>query len=340
VPANVPFIVDVLDANARRITALHTSWLQLIPGETKSCNGCHTATATGGVSHGRSGLSTAVNTGAPTTGEPFPNTNPNLFANAGETMAQTLARLSCAKGSAIPCSQILSTDVLYTTPTSATPSAGLVWTTGVSLPAGDTDAPIAYTYAALDEPGGPPTNSNCVPWSAQCRITIHYANASALTPVFLQNVWNLTPRTATINGVAMSSSTCVNCHATVSAAKAFQVPAGQLALTGDTDTADITVVTSYESVLFPRNEQTITIPGQPPQDLLVGGQPVVLATVMTAGSANNSPAFFRMLDANSNFVDSAIDHRGFLTPAELRLISEWLDIGGQFYNDPFVAPVM
>jgi len=27
-----------------------------------------------------------------------------------------------------------------------------------------------------------------------------------------------------------------------------------------------------------------------------------------------------------------------LTPAELRLISEWIDIGAQYYNDPFVAP--
>jgi len=25
--------------------------------------------------------------------------------------------------------------------------------------------------------------------------------------------------------------------------------------------------------------------------------------------------------------------------AELRLIAEWLDIGAQYYNDPFVAPV-
>src|ERR1700677_1506676 len=43
VPADVPFVVDVLDANGRRITAQHTSWMQLMPGETKSCNGCHTA---------------------------------------------------------------------------------------------------------------------------------------------------------------------------------------------------------------------------------------------------------------------------------------------------------
>ena len=40
VPANVPFIVDVLDGNARRITTQHTSWMQVMPGEIKSCNGC------------------------------------------------------------------------------------------------------------------------------------------------------------------------------------------------------------------------------------------------------------------------------------------------------------
>ena len=32
-------------------------------------------------------------------------------------------------------------------------------------------------------------------------------------------------------------------------------------------------------------------------------------------------------------------HAGFLTAAELRLISEWLDIGAQYYNDPFQAPL-
>src|ERR1700722_18212358 len=42
VPAHVPFVIEVLDANARRVTAQHTSWLQLLPGETKTCNGCHT----------------------------------------------------------------------------------------------------------------------------------------------------------------------------------------------------------------------------------------------------------------------------------------------------------
>jgi len=54
--------------NARRIGAQHTSWLQVIPGETKQCNGCHLGTAK--TSHGRLGLSAAANPGAPTTGSP------------------------------------------------------------------------------------------------------------------------------------------------------------------------------------------------------------------------------------------------------------------------------
>jgi hypothetical protein len=65
---------------------------------------------------------------------------------------------------------------------------------------------------------------------------------------------------------------------------------------------------------------------------------VPLTAPMTAGSASGSEArFLRLFDGT--YHDPVLDHTGYLTPAELRLISEWLDIGGQFYNDPFVAPV-
>ena len=57
---------------------------------------------------------------------------------------------------------------------------------------------------------------------------------------------------------------------------------------------------------------------------------------MAAGSAARSTTFLRMFDGS--FHDPVLDHTGFLTLGELRLISEWLDIGAQFYNDPFVAP--
>jgi hypothetical protein len=242
-------------------------------------------------------------------------------------MAQTLARISCETGSTLPCSQILATDVVYAP----------VWTTGVTLPATlPADSPISYTYsgtAGLSET--PPTNANCVPWSAQCRVTIHYANAASPNQLFIQSVWNLSTRTATVQGVANSPATCVTCHNPVNAMKAIQVPTGQLDLTGGASSVDTSVVTSYESLLFPRDEQALNMGVLQP--VMIGGAPVTLPPPMTAGSASGSTTFFEMFDGT--FHDPVLDHTGFLTPAELRLISEWLDIGGQFYNDPFVAPV-
>jgi hypothetical protein len=329
VPANVPFTIDILDANAQRVTVQHTSWLQLLPGETKSCNGCHSTTAT--VSHGRSGLSTPVNPGAPTTGSPFPNTNPNLFANAGETMAQTLGRISCESGSTMTCSQILSADVIYTN----------VWTIGVTLPAGMVDTPFSYLYSNLSTPS--PVNANCVPWTAQCRSTIEYfPNMPPLYVGQLQPIWNLSPRTATVGGVANTSVTCTGCHNTLGATNAIQVPLGQLDLTGGASSVDTTVVTSYEQLLFPHDEQALNMGGL--QDVLVPDGPpdpttglptlipVPLAAPAAAGSAVGSTSFFSVFGTSGS-------HNTWLTPAELRLISEWLDIGGQYYNDPFVAPV-
>ncbi len=340
VPANVPFTIDIVDVNTRRILSRHTSWLQLLPGETKTCNGCHTTVNM--TSHGRSGLTNPVNPGAPTTGQPFPNTSPALFANAGETMAQTLARITCANGktpsgAATPCSQLLTSDVIYTN----------VWTAGITPPAGDTDASFSYTYTGvtgLSET--PPTNANCVPWTAQCRITIHY-DTDPVKQTFLQAVWSLPTRLAP-DGV--TPAVCVTCHNPVNAMAMIQVPQGQLDLTGGASSVDPTVVTSYEEVLFPHNEQTLNmgvlqdllVPAPGPPDPVTGLPttimvPVSLAPPMAAGSAAGSTTFLGMFDGSNHA--AVPDHTGYLSPAELRLITEWLDIGAQFYNDPFVAPV-
>jgi hypothetical protein len=40
----------------------------------------------------------------------------------------------------------------------------------------------------------------------------------------------------------------------------------------------------------------------------------------------------------SKFVTGG-SHAGWLSAAELRLISEWLDIGAQYFNDPFAVPL-
>jgi hypothetical protein len=345
VPADVPFVIDVLDANGRRISAQHTSWMQLMPGETKSCNGCHTAGNLQTPSHGRSGLTVAVNKGAPTTGEAFPGTYSALFANAGENMAQTLERISCETGSALaslpapytqPCSQILATDVIYAP----------IWTNTLTPP--QPDVALDYPYGGTTGiPSTPPINGSCAPWSAQCRITIHYANpASNPTQLFIQNLWNDASRVATVNSVPNTPVTCTLCHNPLSAQNKVQVPAGQLDLTGVASSGasgdnDVTHVQSYEDVLFSHDELTlnmgvlqdlmVTDPGPPPTQV-----PVMLAAPMAAGASASSTAFLRMFDGS--FKDPVLDHTGFLTIGEMRLISEWLDIGGQYYNDPFVAP--
>ena len=43
VPANVAFVISVLDRDGRRLFPAHRNWLQLRPGETRRCNGCHQA---------------------------------------------------------------------------------------------------------------------------------------------------------------------------------------------------------------------------------------------------------------------------------------------------------
>ena len=343
VPANVPFTIDIVDVNAKRITAQHTSWLQLVPGETKSCNGCHTTV--NNTSHGRAGLTTAVNPGAPATGSPFPNTNPAIaLTNAGATMAQTLSLSTCTAdgktpdGATTPCSQILSADVVYDG----------IWTVGTTPPQADTA--FAYTYANATPTA--PTNSSCAAWKAQCRSTIHYSVtlAGVATPnLFLQSIWEKASRTNVVNGV-MTSTTCSVCHDPVNAMAMVQVPQGQLDLTATASNLDPTVITSYEQLLFAHNAQTLNmgvlqellVPAPGPPDPVTGLPttimvPVSLAPPMAAGSAAGSTAFFRMFDGS--FHDPVLDHTGYLSPSELRLIAEWLDIGAQYYNDPFVAPV-
>jgi Hydrazine synthase alpha subunit middle domain/WD40-like Beta Propeller Repeat len=346
VPANVPFTIDIVDVNAKRITAQHTSWLQLLPGETKTCNGCHTTANM--TSHGRAGLTNPVNPGAPATGSPFPNTNPAIaLTNAGATMAQTLALTTCTangltpSGATTPCSQILSSDVTYDG----------IWTVNTTPP--QTDTHISYAYADLTSasPVTAATNPSCVTWTAQCRVTLHYANASdaAMRLPYIQSVWNAASRSNLVNGV-MTPTVCSVCHDPVNAMAMVQVPQGQLDLTGSASNVDTTVVTSYEQVLFAHNAQTLNmgvlqdllVPAPGPPDPVTGLPttimvPVSLAPPMAAGSAAASTTFFRMFDGS--FHDPVLDHTGFLSAAELRLIAEWLDIGAQFYNDPFVAPV-
>ncbi len=324
VPAGVPFAIGVLDADGRRITPRHLNWMQLRAGEVRSCNGCHVPAgaqpgAPPAISHGRRALTASANAGAPSTGLPFPNTSPAIFALQGESMAEARARVSCQTDCA---AQRPSVDVLYDD----------VWTDPVASGRAP-DASFAYRYAQLSTPA--PTSASCQSaWSGLCRITIHYPN-------HLHPLWSVPRLVLDAGGNVVADNTCISCHSPADAAGAVRVPAGQLDLSGGPSPDEADHLVSYRELLFTDNEQEVNmgalqdrlVPGPPdPVTGLPTLVPVPVSPSMSAAGARASATFFSRFDAGGS-------HAGWLTPAELRLIAEWLDIGGQYYNDPFMAPV-
>ena len=332
VPANVALSLQLVDARGRMVTARHGSWLTVRPGEELECSGCHSADDTR--PHGRREAEpAALNTGATVTGQPFPNTRPALFADAGETMAQVLTRLE-------PARLMPSPDMIYED----------VWTDPAVRA---TDPDLMLRYADLETPVPIPDvagGEDClVEWTPLCRAIIHYE-------AHIQPLWEL-ERTVDIAGMP-TDVTCTGCHNRRDAMDALQVPEAQLELTGEPSPENNDHIVSYRELLFPDVELEIVDGalvdlleplldgnGNPVYEtdeegnlILDGdGDPIpVLVTrgvrpTMVAGSALASTRFFDVFEGGGT-------HQGWLSGAEMRLLSEWLDIGGQYYNDPFVVP--
>jgi hypothetical protein len=316
VPANVAFRMEILDANARRVSPTQGVWLQVIPGEVVSCNGCHApATAQHPISHGRQDLFQSVWAGAATSGVAFPGSIASgagaFIPNQGETMAQARMRVSCASDTP-PCAQMMpSVDVLYTD----------VWTDPAQATPG-TSINLRYDDATQFQTAFP-TSALCVTaWSAVCRIIINY-------PEHIQPLWDLTRQvTDPTTGAVISDHTCTQggCHNPLDAAGAAQMPAGNLDLTKSASANVPQQTTSYQQLLFAHNI-SIVDPTNPAQMITQSVGPY-----LNAGSANGglSAQFMSRFAAGS-----ASTHAGWLSPDELRLVSEWLDIGAQYFNNPF-----
>jgi hypothetical protein len=296
VPANVPLAISVVDADGKRIGGRHQNWLQVRPGETLGCTGCHDHAS--GTPHGHPQGPVSVWPGATATGVEFPGTLAALSPNYMETMAQTLTRLDPARAQP-------STDPVYDD----------VWTN---------PAPVVQlpdlTYAALTTPD--PTTVAChnPGWTSLCRMVIHYET-------HIHPLWS----------VDRGADTCTSCHNDDDAG-APMVPAGQLYLGGGYDPIVTAHLKSYRELLFSDfevdiNGQDVMVPGPPdPVSGLPTQVPVPVAPSMSTAGAAASNTFF------SRFSTGGDLHDGILTPAELRLLAEWLDIGAQYYNDPFAVP--
>lgn len=330
VPANVPLAFSVLDEKGQRVSERHQNWLQFAPGEVRTCNGCHNQNSE--APHGRADAEAdSINFGAASTGNAFPNTNPALFANLGDTMAQTSGRIN---GIHIP-SQDINFEDIWTDPAMQTP----------------TDS-FAYRYADLGS-SLPITAACALNWTSLCRIQIHF-------PEHIQPIFSLDRRVFAEDGLTLlEDQSCLSCHTPEGDDGLAQIPAAQLDLraTPSTDNADF--LTSYRELMFGDNEQELVEGvlldrlvivtdqnGNTVFELDEDGelildaegnaipvtQTVGIGSSMSVNGARSSGRFFTQFNPGGA-------HAGWLTPVELKLLSEWLDIGGQYYNNPFVAPL-
>jgi Hydrazine synthase alpha subunit middle domain len=292
VPADTPLAFAVIDAEGRAFQT-HTNWIQVRPGERRTCDGCHSP---------RRGA--ALNSGAVVNTLPAAWL-PSLRAQhlSGETMASLRTRLD-------PAALKLSPTPVYTDIWADTSQPGIVARPSISLP---------YTgnANAADNLGSPaPTNG-----------VINYP----------ENIAPLWTRLRGPGGV----NTCTRCHNT----------SGKLDLRSTVSGAGR--LESYQELVL----------GDPLLDAknntqvrFVNGVPVIVrspALVETSGSAFNTGGQARKsrltevmwgqtllagAEARKRFpgpTASAPDHSTMLNKAEKRLLAEWMDLGGQYYNDPF-----
>jgi hypothetical protein len=327
VPANTALQISVLDENGKRVTPRHRNWISLVPGQELECNGCHVQNS--GLSHGRSDAFDSAWAGAQTAGVEFPNTDPRWFVgDIGETMAEVRARVTCTDDG---CSSLEpSMNIVYRD----------VWSADPAIAAQNPDVDMLYT----DLTTALPTSIGCAQaWSPNCRSVINYETVihplwSQPRLVFDESVDPPVP-VLDANGVQLSNN-CLNCHTPVDAAGVVRVPEGQLELQDGLSPDEPDHFHAYRELLVTDNLQEVVngalVDVQQQVGVDIDGnpifEPIPIASPATIAGAAASDDFF------DRFEDPSDLHYNILSVAERRLIAEWLDVGAQYYNNPFDAP--
>jgi hypothetical protein len=295
IPADVPLALSVVDSEGRAIQT-HTNWIQVRPGERRTCDGCHSP---------RRGA--ALNAGA------VVNTLPAALNRAlsaqhqsGETLASLRTRLD-------PAALQLAADPVSTDIWADTTQAGVAARNSISL---------RYT-------------GNATP--AADLATTEPKNGVINYPEHIQPLWTR------VRG-AGGALTCTNCHA----------DATKLDLRANTSGTGRLV--SYQELLV--GDPLLNAATGQVQTRLAEGVPTVVRgapLVETSSGAANSAGQARKSrlteilwgqtllagaaarSAHPNPPTTAPDHATLLNAAEKRLLAEWMDLGGQYFNDPYDA---
>jgi hypothetical protein len=118
-------------------------------------------------------------------------------------------------------------------------------------------------------------------------------------------------------------------------------PAGQLELTNGLSPDEPDHYHAYRELLVTDNLQVVMngalVDAQQQIGVDIDGNPIfdvipIDSPASIAGARESGNFFGRFEDPNDT------DHYGVLSGAERRLIAEWLDVGAQYYNNPFDVP--
>lgn len=283
VPAETPLALSVVDAKGRNIQT-HLNWIQVRPGERRTCDGCHSP---------RRGAS--LNSGA-TVNTLSSRIKATMSAahQSGETMAALRTRLQ-------PALLTPTLDMVYTDPWADTTQAGVT---------ARADITIRYT-------GNANPDQNDLKTAAPANGLINY-------PEHIQPLWTRD----------RGANTCTNCH----------TDTVKLDLRGAT--AGTGRLTSYEELLL--GDPVLDANGLPVTRLREGVPEIVRGAALVetmggdaVGHARSSRLTEIMFgetlkagaEARTAHPNPPVDHSQMLNVAEKRLLTEWMDLGGQYYND-------
>ena len=293
VPADTPIALAVVDDKGRAFQT-HTNWIQVRPGERRTCDGCHSPRRGGALNSGN-----VVNA--------VPGAFKPALASAhlsGETLASTRSRLD-------PTALRLVDDMMYADFWADTTKPGVV-----------ARSSIAVKYTGNANP------ADDLRTAVPTRGIVNY-------PDHIAPIWT---RARGSNGAL----TCTGCHS-------------------DPDKLDLSAsvggsgrTTSYDELMLgdPVLDPATGLPRTRIEEgvLVIMRGPALVDTGASEGEALGLARKSRLVEimfgealmsggdartAHPNPPTTAPNHATMLNAAEKRLVAEWIDLGGKYYNDPF-----
>lgn len=289
VPADTPLGLTVVDAKGRNIQT-HLNWIQVRPGERRTCDGCHSPRRGASLNSG-----VVVNTLSTKIKSAMSGAH-----QSGETMASVRTRLQTALLTP-------TTDMIY--------SDAWADTTQPGVTARD---PIEIRYV-----------NNVDPVTRQAR-----PQDDLQTAVPTDGLINYPTHIAPLWTRDRGANTCTTCH---NDTKKLDLRS---------NTSGTGRLTSYEELMV--GDPVLDANGLPVTTIRNGVPEIERGAALVDTRAGNAMGHTRasrlgeiMFGESLKADDAArtahpnppIDHSAMLNLAEKRLITEWMDLGGQYYND-------